>query len=83
MFSVLILFFVLRRFVFVSPLMQNEFETETAHEIANTPFRSSPAAVSALTRETENQNVAMRGLGHDRSVLQCEATGQGKMSPEG
>jgi len=45
-FFVFVLFFVFLRFVFVSPLMQNEIETKTAHEIDKTPFSSSPEQVT-------------------------------------
>ena len=46
MFFVFVLFFVFLRFVFVSPLVQNEIETKTAHEIDKTPFSSSPEQVT-------------------------------------
>ena len=42
MFFVFVLLFVFLRFVFVSPSLQNEIETKTAHGIAKTLFRSSP-----------------------------------------
>ena len=51
MFFVFVLFFVFLRLVFVSPLLQNEIETKTAHGIAKTPFRSSPDASSDQTLE--------------------------------
>ena len=46
MFFVLVLFFVFLRFVFVSPLRQNEIETKTAHEIDKPPFSSSHEQVT-------------------------------------
>eukprot|EP00959_Pyramimonas_sp_CCMP1952_P417113 8739241-Pyramimonas_sp.AAC.1 len=38
--------FVLPRFVFNPPLPQNDIETKAAHEIAKTPFGSSPGTDS-------------------------------------